>query len=259
MPIEIGILHKMRSITSLEGSALMERLRPFEMAPFAGRILDVTKNASAILSTVAKDMPLFTLHNERHSLNVIGWMEDLLGTKGIQSLSPLECAFCILAAYVHDLGMTLDKAESDSLSNTKDYMRFRDQRREECHLIDALIESKQLYRANVIESYLRTEYLRITHSDALGLRLRTRLRAIAPELTYQGFDFRRQLELVAISHNQSPSGCVDSSKKKNFVGMIPLATENISIFVFLDFFFAWQTLWISMQAEHHLSCFNTLA
>jgi hypothetical protein len=181
------------------------------MISIAALVHEVTEKAKDILATVVVDMPLFTLHNERHSLNVIGWMEDLLGPEGIQILSPLECALCILAAYVHDLGMTLDKAESNSLANDSDYMRFRDLHLEECHLINTLIKSgqqypliklKQQYRANVLESHLRTEYLRVTHSDSVGTRLRTRLQSIAPKLTYRGVDFRRQLELVSISHNQ---------------------------------------------------------
>ena len=35
--------------------------------------------AAVLLDSVAQNMPLYTLHNERHILNVIGWMERLLG------------------------------------------------------------------------------------------------------------------------------------------------------------------------------------
>src|SRR6266404_1200990 len=74
----------------------------------------VDKAARAIVplsNDVIRYMPLYTLHNERHILNVIGWMERLLGADGLAALSPLESALAILSAYVHDLGMTLSAEE----------------------------------------------------------------------------------------------------------------------------------------------------
>jgi len=159
------------------------------------------RQASDLLGTVVRDMPLYTLHNERHILNIVGWMETLLGPKGLPTLSPLECAVCLLAAYTHDLGMTLTEDERQALPQDPEYLRFRESFLEERHLIDRLRESKEHDRANLIENHLRTEYLRRTHSDQLAERMRRRIREIAPDLRSGGFEFRRQLELVAISHN----------------------------------------------------------
>lgn len=194
----------MREFEKLEDSALFQRLTQSTdraVLALATTVQSVATQAAALLATVVVDMPLYTLHNERHILNVIGWMESLLESKGIEQLSPFECALCLLAAYTHDLGMTLSQQERDALPTDRDYHRFRDRYLEERHLIDSLRDAGEHYRANLIENHLRTEYLRVTHADGMARRLCARLREIAPHLVYRGLDYRRQLELVAISHN----------------------------------------------------------
>jgi molecular chaperone HtpG len=194
----------MRELAQIEESALMRRLtRPTE-AECRSLVADVQSAAAQsaeLLSTVVMDMPLYTLHNERHVLNVIGWMESLLGDESIEKLSPLECAISLLAAYTHDLGMTLSSQEREALLLDPDYSRFRDRYVEERHLVDVLRQAGEHHRANVIENHLRTEYIRTTHSDRSADRLRRRVRAIAPNCVYRGLDYRRHLEIVAISHN----------------------------------------------------------
>lgn len=118
----------MQEIENLEASALMRRLTVSsepEVRVLVASVQSAAIKSAHLLSTVVVDMPLYTLHNERHILNVIGWMENLLGEAGIESLSMLECAVSILAAYTHDLGMTLDKEERDSMRSDMDYLRFR--------------------------------------------------------------------------------------------------------------------------------------
>jgi molecular chaperone HtpG len=210
---------KVKRIERLADSALMKRLRALsddaEVARLHSNVQQIAGKAAQLLTTVVKHMPLYTLHNERHILNVIGWMESLLGD-GIQKLSELECGLCILAAYTHDLGMTLSKDESDKLPENPDYVRFRHSFLEERQLIEQLREQKHYYRAQLIENHLWTEYVRSTHANDRAQRLRTRLKEIASddELTYRGFNFRTQLELVAISHNQPVDWLRDEFKDK---------------------------------------------
>jgi hypothetical protein len=195
----------MREIETLESSALMRRLiastEP-EVRGLAASVQSAAIESAHLLSTVVVDMPLYTLHNERHILNVIGWMEHLLGHGGIEGLSMLECAVSILAAYTHDLGMTLGKEERDALPRDPDYLRFRERYGDERHLIDALRRNAKNYRADLIENHLRTEYLKMTHADLFTKRLGRRLRLVMPHCVYQGLDYLRHLELVAVSHNQ---------------------------------------------------------
>src|ERR1022692_1409426 len=97
----------MRQLNSLAESKLFQRITDSALKA----IVERTAGESAdLLGRVVSDMLLFTLHDERHILNVIGWMEALLDP-GIERLGQLESAICILAAYTHDLGMTLDAEE----------------------------------------------------------------------------------------------------------------------------------------------------
>jgi hypothetical protein len=194
----------MRELHNLDESALMKRLTSSsepEVRALVAEVQAAAIRSAELLSTVVVDMPLYTLHNERHVLNVIGWMESLLGASRIDDLSVLECAISILAAYVHDLGMTLTAAERDNLESDPDYLSFRDGYVEERHLVDLLRKNGRHYRATLIENHLRTEYIRTTHADRLAKRLIGRLGIIAPRCVYRGFDYRRHLEIVATSHN----------------------------------------------------------
>jgi len=194
----------MRELHNLDESDLMKRLTNSSEPEVRALVADVQAaviRSAELLSTVVVDMPLYTLHNERHVLNVIGWMESLLGECRIEGLSALECAISILSAYTHDLGMTLTAAERDALQFDPDYLSFRDGYVEERYLVDFLRKNGDHYRATLIENHLRTEYIRATHADRLARRLIGRLEAIAPRCLYRGFDYRRHLEIVAISHN----------------------------------------------------------
>ena len=197
----------MRVLNNLKESALMQRLRESkdnDVLALAVTVADVAKKAAHLLGTVVVNMPLYTLHNERHILNVIAWMETILEVEGIKKLSPLECALSLLAAYTHDLGMTLSIEEFNGLDTNQEYQRFRDRYLEERHLITTLRAAGNTHRVNLIENHLLTEYLRQTHAyDKLSTRLCARLKTIAPELTYKGVPYRRQLELIAISHNHN--------------------------------------------------------
>src|SRR5437899_3082866 len=125
----------MRSLRHLSESALFARVTDARLKSI---VESAAEQSADLLGTVVRDMPLFTLHNERHILNVIGWMETLLTPAGIASLGQLECSPCILAAYTPALGMTLAPAEREALPADPDYLRHRDRFLEERHLIDRL-------------------------------------------------------------------------------------------------------------------------
>ena len=101
----------MRQLKSLCESKLFQRITGSSLKAI---VESAARDSAALLGTVDVNMPLFTLHDERHILNVISWMETLLDVSDIQ-LGQFEGALCILAAYTHDLGMTLDFAERTAL------------------------------------------------------------------------------------------------------------------------------------------------
>src|SRR5271165_6592722 len=71
----------------------------------------VAKNSKTVLDQIVRYLPQYTLHNERHILNVLSLMDWLTPDDTLDHLAPLECALFILAAYTHDLGMALSDDE----------------------------------------------------------------------------------------------------------------------------------------------------
>lgn len=63
----------------------------------------VTNLASWISSQVCRFMPQYTLHEERHSLNVLSIMDALVPDGVMAQFGPLDCVLPIMAAFTHDL------------------------------------------------------------------------------------------------------------------------------------------------------------
>ena len=74
------MLYRMPELKHIEDSAFMKKLRRDSGAETDRLVLTVSsvaKEAAILLDTVGQHMPLYTLHNERHVLNVIRWMQRL--------------------------------------------------------------------------------------------------------------------------------------------------------------------------------------
>lgn len=75
-----------------------------------GWVEEVFEVSTNYLSLVRDTFPNYTLHNERHVLNVIDIMGGLLGDQ-ISNLTCAEAELLILVACFHDIGMVYDKDE----------------------------------------------------------------------------------------------------------------------------------------------------
>ena len=74
------------------------------------------KQSGFILNQIVRYLPQYTLHNERHILNVLSLMFDWLSSRRYaESFGTSGMHLCILAAYVHDLGMALSDEEYGKL------------------------------------------------------------------------------------------------------------------------------------------------
>ena len=102
------------ALARFKDSQLWIHLQSFERPELATTVSIIATSAQVLLEQVARHMPLYTLHNERHILNVIGWMDWLI-EESIARLSSIDCTLLLLAAYCHDLGMALDDAEHREL------------------------------------------------------------------------------------------------------------------------------------------------
>ena len=124
----------LRKFANLCDSRFMQRL---EESGFKDAVKEFAQEATALLKTTSNFMRLYTLHDETHILNVMAWMEWLVGDV-IEELSPIECALCVIAAYAHDLGMTLTKEEHAELLGSSDSVeRIRYQQ-----VIDGFVDEK---------------------------------------------------------------------------------------------------------------------
>ena len=189
----------------------------------------VTDQAKWISAQVNRFMHQYTLHEERHFLNVLAIMDALVPDGVIGQLSALECALPILAAYTHDLGMALSDEEhaalfDESTEEGKHFASYRTRFDEELRQLERWRKvvaqaaslsdpeaSQAQSRIDAIEGHILASYLRDTHTeDDQVRRLRRWLETIKKESGDEnlyrdgvgGKDFQRELALIGISHGR---------------------------------------------------------
>lgn len=87
-------------------------------------VKDIYENAVTYLKHVCDTFPNYTLHDEKHVLNVIYAMGAILGDQ-IDNLSIGEIELLILAAALHDIGMVYDEADrQNAFKDERKCMRF---------------------------------------------------------------------------------------------------------------------------------------
>lgn len=82
------------------------------------------KYSSNLLDRVVETFPNYTLHNSKHSLNLVKIMGCLLGEKGLEKITSFESAILILSAYFHDIGMVFNKDEKENLEKEENFQKF---------------------------------------------------------------------------------------------------------------------------------------
>lgn len=199
-------------------------------------IRKVTERAKWISTQVCRFMPQYTMHEERHFLNVLAIMDALVPDDVVARFAPLDCALPILAAYTHDLGMALSQDEYDLLHDASTAQgkhfagytaRFDDELR---HVQRWIARRDQLTqhtgpdsqrevaavqkRIDSIHGYILASYLRSTHTeDDHVRRLRRWLHAIKADTAdgnvfrygVHGKDYEHELILIGLSHAHEAS------------------------------------------------------
>ncbi|MGZ0169195.1 MAG: HD domain-containing protein [Planctomycetales bacterium] len=87
----------------------------------------VCKNIDALTTTVSGHFHAYTLHDMTHLWNVIGIMEELIPEQvwdtpwqeASDPLGPFQCALCLMAGLVHDIGMAPPAALIDKLKEVE--------------------------------------------------------------------------------------------------------------------------------------------
>jgi len=130
---------QLRRLTSYDQSDLWKRLGEYSsderyqgseeakeaLANLLGNVRSVANKAKYIGDQISRFLPQYTLHNERHYLNVLAIMDALVPEAVLSKMTPLECALCILAAYTHDLGRPF-RTKNITPSSTKSATRPND-------------------------------------------------------------------------------------------------------------------------------------
>ena len=204
-----------------EGSRLFEILKERvalgasdpHLASLKVTVNGVCYKAALLANRVADVMKTYTLHDERHAKRVLDYMHDLLPEKVVENLSTMEIALLVMAAYVHDLGMCVDKQRVDSMrplelepepdgaKERRDWEHFLAECPEEVQRAKALKERGQEQSASEICGYLLTEFVRRSH----GARLEQVFQASVcqgADLTYKGYSFARPLVTICASHTE---------------------------------------------------------
>jgi molecular chaperone HtpG len=189
-------------------------------------IQSVATSAFVIAKRITAWMPFYTLHDERHLLNLLGWIEALTPQETLNKLLPLEVGLTILGVLTHDLGMALPEVEHHKLllaaedtAERRGFLQFAEGRfEEELHMAEQLERSAELAdkrRAELIRQHILSEFLRSTHAPPTGQRIKRWLdemkltRANGTEFHndtlfhFGQTDYQMQLVAIAASHNQT--------------------------------------------------------
>lgn len=201
--------------------------------------------------TIIKHMGEFTLHDSDHLFRVLILMEKLLAEQTIKNLSSPELMLLILSAFFHDIGMSPDEKEvltwkktwdiNPELDSTEtktfnEFKRFYLARPEQQIIIESLISQGKNSNADILKSYMITEFIRQTHSD--------RAREIIErdwnnKIIYRDTDLTVEFAQICFSHNEDPLTLLDLDKNylcgTNTYASLPLVGVILRLADILDF------------------------
>jgi len=161
---------------------------------------------------VMKYMGEFTLHDGEHLFRVLRLMEQLIPQETFHQLSVPELGLLVMAAFFHDVGMAPSGDEvrswlglwEDGSPNEfeqeeyQKYVRFKISKQNQVLEINQLRIAGKHAQADILERYLVTEFIRVTHAD----------RAIDViekdwngKIKYKDVDLTAELAQLCQSHN----------------------------------------------------------
>lgn len=166
------------------------------------------------LKTVIKNMPEFTLHDDTHIFNMLTIIGKLIPQENMRKLSTPDLFMLIVSVFLHDIGMAPDEkhilAWKNQLPETEydeelkeereKFARFRLTYTHQLADIERLETEQEFSKAQLLEDYIVTEYIRTTHS----IRAREVIAKYwAGEIVYQDTDLTEDLATICFSHNES--------------------------------------------------------
>lgn len=166
------------------------------------------------LKTVIKNMPEFTLHDDTHIFNMLTIIGKLIPQENMRKLSTPDLFMLIVSVFLHDIGMAPDEkhilAWKNQLPETEydeelkeereKFARFRLTYTHQLADIERLEAEQEFSKAQLLEDYIVTEYIRTTHP----IRAREVIAKYwSGEIVYQDTDLTEDLATICFSHNES--------------------------------------------------------
>ena len=179
-------------------------------------VMDIANFAVERLKTVIKNMPEFTLHDDKHIFNMLIIIGKIIPKENIEKLSIPDLFMLIVSVFLHDIGMAPDEkyilAWKNQLSieeydeelneEREKFIRFRLTYTHQLEEMERLRKEKEFSKAQLLEDYIVTEYIRLTHS----IRAREIIAKYwAGKIVYQDTDLTEDLAAICFSHNESYS------------------------------------------------------
>ncbi len=168
----------------------------------------------------------FTLHDDQHAFRVAERMVDLIGEDHLDPLSPFEIALLLLAAYLHDIGLTPERGLVSSIrtylltgeqgnlteEETRTLTRWLDQngKGRSAPLLNELPNVEALS----LSAQLTTAYCREMHADWSVVWIATSLDG-ATMGSYSGW--LADLQALCLSHNQGRSALLEPALEPRLV------------------------------------------
>ncbi|WP_161888375.1 HD domain-containing protein [Pontibacter russatus] len=169
---------------------------------------------------VLKYMGEFTLHDGEHLFRVLRLMGALLPDETLNKLSNPELALLILTAFFHDIGMSPSEQDvrswlkiwnnelptAQELEEHEKYVRFRNGKLIQVNDINYLKSQGKHAQAELVEKYLISEYIRITHANRVIEILE---KEWLYKIRYKDIDLTTELALLCKSHNEDAIKLLD--------------------------------------------------
>ena len=203
----------MKHPNSYQETKIYERLKELGDSEAISLVDKMVKELEPLLGLVGKDaFDNYTLHNAQHSLNLMGYADEIIPKDTLNNLSSIEILIIIYSFYIHDIGMSVAFKDGEKLFESKDFKSFIESHSEykdkileiEAQKAKGVIQPElEFYEKSIYQACL-TEYLRPKHADIE--RYNEVLKPIIAQkptlFQYKENSFLKELLQVCNSHNR---------------------------------------------------------
>ncbi|GBF73852.1 metal-dependent phosphohydrolase [Paenibacillus sp. 598K] len=213
---------------------------------------DISFYAYQRTKTIIRHMGEFTLHDGEHLFRVLNLMEYLVSDTNINKLTVPEIMLLILSAMLHDIGMAPDEKtvmawikawdidpeliDTFEEKELKKFKRYLSARPDKVSQINQLSKSGNNSKAELMKSYLISDFIRETHSERSKEIVYSEL---ADKIFYKETDLAGELAEICFSHNEKALTLLDLDKRllcgQGVYACLPIVAVILRLADILDF------------------------